>query len=404
MNIVQKIRALSEDYREYTTNALVALVRIKSLSCQEKDVVLACQELMMDADLESVWIDPLGNIIGQMGQGEKSLAFDAHLDVVDTGNLANWDFEPFSAEIRDGYVCGRGSVDQKGGMAAMLTAAKILKDLDIYTDQIIYFVGSVMEEDCDGLCWSFIINEDGIKPNLVVSTEPTDLCIHRGQRGRMEMEVIFRGISAHGSAPERGENAIYKAARACLDLENLNKSLASDDFLGKGSIAVTSISSNGPSLCAIPDEAKLHIDRRLTWGETKDSAVTQVKNVIKNKNVDVNVLYYQEKAYTGLAYGMEKYYPTWKLPKDHFAVKIAAATFRQLFDQKPKIDKWTFSTNGVTINGIYNIPTIGFGPGIEAMAHAPNEKVFIDDVVKASAYYALLALNTGQQDKKDCGK
>lgn len=398
MDVTQKIRALSEDYREYTTNALVELVRIKSLSCREKDVVLACKELMVDAGLEKVRIDALGNIIGQIGQGGKSLAFDAHLDVVDTGNPVNWDFEPFSGEIREGYVCGRGSVDQKSGMAAMLTAAKILRELELNINQTIYFVGSVMEEDCDGLCWSYIINEDGIKPDLVVSTEPTDLCIHRGQRGRMEMEVIFRGVSAHGSAPERGENAIYKAARACLDLETLNTSLASDDFLGKGSLAVTHISSNGPSLCAVPDEAKLHIDRRLTWGETKDTAVAQLKNILKNKAVDVNVLYYKQKAYTGLEYGMEKYYPTWKLPQDHPAVRIGAATFQELFDHKPKIDKWTFSTNGVTINGIYHIPTIGFGPGDEAMAHAPNEKVRIDDVVKASAFYALLAMNTGKQD------
>ena len=102
----------------------------------------------------------------------------------------------------------------------------------------------------------------------------------------------------------------------------------------------------------------------------------------------VDVLQYFEKSYTGLKYGMEKYYPTWIIPEDHKIIRTGIETFQGLFEEKPKVDKWTFSTNGVTINGIYNIPLIGFGPGNEIFAHAPNEAVPIDDLVKASAFYA----------------
>jgi len=109
------------------------------------------------------------------------------------------------------------------------------------------------------------------------------------------------------------------------------------------------------------------------------------------------VLDYKEKAYTGLEYGMEKYYPTWKLPEDHIAVIKAVKSFKQLFNKEPKVDKWTFSTNGVTINGIYGIPTIGFGPGNEVLAHAPNEKVKVDDLVLASAFYAAYAYAIGEE-------
>ncbi len=390
-NTIDKIKEFSEKYRDYTAQNLSKLVRIKSLSKEEKDVQTELKRQMEEAGFDEVKIDGLGNVIGRIGNGKKILAIDGHMDTVDMGNLDNWDFDPLGGEIKDEYVHGRGSVDQEGGPASFVTSGRILKELGFDKDMTIYFVGSVMEEDCDGLCWKYIIEEDGIKPDLVISTEPTNLNIYRGHRGRMEMEVSFYGISSHGSAPERGKNAIYMASRVALEIEKLNERLAYDDFLGKGSITISEIISDSPSLCAVSDFAKIHLDRRLTWGETKESAVKEIEKLIKNMNAEIKVLYYNEKAYTGLEYGMEKYYPTWKIPENHPAVQTGVKTYKELFGKNPKIDKWTFSTNGVTINGIYGIPTIGFGPGNEVLAHAPNEKVAIDDLVKAAAFYAAFA-------------
>ena len=286
---------------------------------------------------------------------------------------------------------GRGTVDQKGGPAAFVTAGKILKELAFEKDLTLYFTGTVIEEDCDGLCWKYLVEEEHIRPDFVVITEPTNLNIYRGHRGRMEIEVSFRGISAHGSAPERGKNAIYMASRACLEIEKLNQRFASDPFLGKGSAAVSEFVSGSPSLCAVSDYAKIHIDRRLTWGETKESAVAEIWEIVKDMDAEVVVLQYEETAYTGLNYGMEKYYPTWKIAEDHPLVLNAVKAYTGLFDKEPLVDKWTFSTNGVTINGCYKIPCIGFGPGNEVLAHAPNEKVPVSDLVTASAFYAALA-------------
>ena len=390
-NKINKIKELAEKYRDYTAENLSKLVRIKSLSKEEKDVQLELKRQMEEAGFDEVKIDGLGNVIGRIGNGKKILAIDGHMDTVDMGNLANWDFDPLGGEIKDGYVHGRGSVDQEGGPASFVTSGRILKELGFDKDMTIYFVGSVMEEDCDGLCWKYIIEEDGIKPDFAISTEPTNLNIYRGHRGRMEMHVSFYGVSSHGSAPERGKNAIYMAARVALEIEKLNERLAYDEFLGKGSITISEIVSESPSLCAVSDYARIHLDRRLTWGETKESAVKEIEELIQGMNAEVTVLNYWEKAYTGLEYGMEKYYPTWKIPEDHYIVRKGASTFKKLFEKDPKIDKWTFSTNGVTINGIYGIPTIGFGPGNEVLAHAPNEKVAIDDLVAASAFYAAFA-------------
>jgi putative selenium metabolism hydrolase len=327
-------------------------------------------------------------VIGRIGTGSRTLAIDGHMDTVDVGNADNWTFNPFSGEIKNGYVHGRGSVDQKGGVAAAVTAGRILKEMGFDRDLTLLVVGSVMEEDCDGLCWKYLVEEEKLRPDFVISTEPTNLNIYRGHRGRMEIVVKFRGVSCHGSAPERGKNAIYMAASAALEIEKLNERLRSDEFLGKGTITISEIRSGSPSLCAVADYAQLHLDRRLTWGETKESATKEIEEIVSGEAAAVEVLHYEEIAYTGLKYGMEKYYPTWKIPADHQAVTTGVQAFRKLFGNDPLVDKWTFSTNGVTINGYYGIPVIGFGPGNEVLAHAPDEKVPVSDLVSASAFYA----------------
>jgi putative selenium metabolism hydrolase len=389
--IFEKINELSEKYRDYTANNLSKLIKIQSFSTDERLVQLELKRQMEEANFDEVKIDGLGNVIGRIGNGKTILAIDGHMDTVELGNLGNWDFEPLGGEIKDGFVHGRGTVDQKGGPASFVTSGRILKELSFDKDMTIYFVGSVMEEDCDGLCWKYIVEEVGIKPDFAISTEPTNLNIYRGHRGRMEMHVSFYGVSSHGSAPERGKNAIYMASRIALEIEKLNENLTYDEFLGRGSVTISEIISKSPSLCAVSDFARIHLDRRLTWGETKESAVKEIEALIEGLNAEVTVLDYHETAYTGLEYGMEKYYPTWKIPEDHQVVQTGVKAYKKLFDKNPKIDKWTFSTNGVTINGYYGVPMIGFGPGNEVLAHAPNEKVAIDDLVISSAFYAAFA-------------
>ncbi|NCC88329.1 MAG: YgeY family selenium metabolism-linked hydrolase [Clostridia bacterium] len=389
--IILKIRELSDKYSGYTAENLSKLVKIKSLSLGEKDVQLELKRQMEEAGFDEVRIDGLGNVIGRIGNGKKVLAFDGHMDTVDLGQLENWDFDPLGGEIKDGFVHGRGTVDQEGGPAAFVTAGRILKELGFDKDMTIYFVGSVIEEDCDGLCWKYIVEEDKIKPDFVVSTEPTNLNIYRGHRGRMEMHVHFYGVSSHGSAPERGKNAIYMASRAALEIEKLNENLKYDEFLGRGSVTISEIVSGSPSLCAVADYARFHLDRRLTWGETKESAVAEIEKVVEGMNAKVEVLDYLETAYTGLEYGMEKYYPTWKMEESHPIVQKGVAAFKKVFEREPLVDKWTFSTNGIMTCGTYGIPTIGFGPGNEVLAHAPNEKVPVSDLVAATAFYAAFA-------------
>ena len=383
----------AKEYSGYTAKNLSALIKHKSLSCQEKEVTSEIKKMMEEAGFDEVKIDGLGNVIGRIGNGKKIIAIDGHIDTVDLGNLDAWEFDPLGGEIKEGFVLGRGTTDQTGGPVAAITAGRILKELGLENDVTLYVTATVMEEDCDGLCWKYIVEEDKIKPDCVIVTEPTNLNIYRGHRGRMEIEISFYGLSAHGSAPERGKNAIYMASRAALEIEKLNERLADDPFLGKGSVTISEFVSSSPSLCAVSDFAKIHLDRRLTWGEDKELALNEVRNIVEGMNAKVELLQYEETAYTGLKYGMEKYYPTWKIEEDHPVIQTGVRAYKELFNQDPVVDKWTFSTNGVTINGMYKIPVIGFGPGNEELAHAPNEKVPIDHLVKASAFYAMFVNN-----------
>jgi len=393
MELSQVIYDKAKEYSDYTAKNLSALIKHKSLSCQEKEVTSEIKKMMEEAGFDEVKIDGLGNVIGRIGNGKKIIAIDGHIDTVDLGNLDAWEFDPLGGEIKEGFVLGRGTTDQTGGPVAAITAGRILKEIGLENDVTLYVTATVMEEDCDGLCWKYIVEEDKIKPDCVIVTEPTNLNIYRGHRGRMEIEVSFHGLSAHGSAPERGKNAIYMASRAALEIEKLNERLADDPFLGKGSVTISEFVSSSPSLCAVSDFAKIHLDRRLTWGEDKELALNEVRNIIEGMNAKVELLQYEATSYTGLKYGMEKYYPTWKIEEDHPVIQTGVKAFKELFNQDPVVDKWTFSTNGVTINGIYKIPVIGFGPGNEELAHAPNEKVPIEHLIKASAFYAMFVNN-----------
>jgi len=368
------------------------IVALPSLSGQEEAVVRRVAREMEAVGFDEVVIDPLGNVLGRIGNGPRVIAFDAHLDTVDVTDRDQWECDPFTGKLENGKVFGRGAVDQKAGMAGMVYAGAVMKELDLLDGLQVWMVGSVMEEDCDGLCWHHILQEKTLAPELVVSTEPTGLRLNRGQRGRMEIRVRVKGRSCHGSMPHLGDNAIYRITPAVRAIEELNGRLKEDPFLGKGTCTVTWIGSQGPSLCAVPDQAEFHIDRRLTTGETRESALAEVEAAMSTAGVDAEVfiLQYEEKSWTGLVYPMEKYYPTWVLDEGHPALAAAGRAFTRVTDRRPEVSRWTFSTNGVAITGLHGVPCFGFGPGQEDIAHTANEFVPVEDVLTACAFYAAL--------------
>jgi len=366
------------------------LIAIKSISSHEGPAVERIGEEMTRCRFDDVRIDPMGNILGRIGKGKAVIAYDAHVDTVDVGNPENWTVDPFRGAMHDGIIYGRGACDMKGALASIVHAGKLIRELGLEGDYTLYVVGSVQEEDCDGLCWQYIITEDGLRPDVVVITEPTDLGIYRGHRGRMEIEVRTRGISCHGSAPERGVNAVYKMAPIIRDIELLNERLTGEPFLGKGSITVSEIRSTSPSLCAVADSSTIHLDRRLAATDSLESAVKEIRELesVRQAGAEVVVLDYAVPSWKGLTYPTRKYYPTWLLAEDHPLLKAGIAAYAELFGQPPSIGRWVFSTNGVSIMGRHGIPCIGFGPGNEIHAHMASEQIPVEHLVRAMAWYA----------------
>ncbi len=386
--IIKRAEALKPEMSKFLRD----MIAIPSESCQEEKVILRIKEEMLSVGFDKVEIDPMGNILGYIGTGKRLIAMDAHIDTVGVGEIGNWNVDPYEGSEDDEVIVGRGASDQEGGMASMVYAGKIIKDMGLDKDYTLLVTGTVQEEDCDGLCWQYIIEESKIRPEFVVSTEPTSCNIYRGHRGRMEIKISTHGISCHGSAPERGENAIYKMGPIINELKALHENLHYDEFLGKGSLTISEIFFSSPSRCAVADGCTISVDRRLTDGETWENAIQEIKNLpsVKEAKADVSLYEYSRPSYTGLEYPTECFFPTWVLEEEHPACQALVDSYTNLFDEKPKVDKWTFSTNGVSIMGRYGIPVVGFGPGHEDQAHAPNECTWKSELVKCAAMYALI--------------
>lgn len=393
MNInYQQILKRAEFFSKDIFAFLRDMIAIPSESGDEEAVIQRIKKEMEKVGFDRTEIDPMGNLMGFIGDGKHIIAIDGHIDTVGIGDPNQWKHDPLTGYEDDELIFGRGASDQEGGIASAVYAGKIIKDLDLENDYTLVVTATIMEEDCDGLCWTNILKDTDLRPEFVVITEPTSCRIYRGHRGRMEIKVSTTGVSAHGSAPERGENAIYKMAPIIFELEQLNQQLKDHDFLGKGSLTVSEIFSESPSRCAVADGCSISIDRRLTLGETIESALAEIASLeaVKNADAKVEVYKYDKFSYTGYRCQADSYFPTWLIEDDHPVTESLVESYKKVFGEDPIVDKWTFSTNGVSIMGMHGIPCIGFGPGHEDQAHAPNERTWKKELVKAAAMYAAI--------------
>lgn len=248
----------------------------------------------------------------------------------------------------------------------------------------------VQEEPCEGMAMRAIVEEGGLWPSFVILGEPSDLQVAVGQRGRMEMRVITQGRACHASAPELGDNALVAASRVIFGVELLASQLGEDPALGKGSIAVTGIRCTADSHNVIPDRCELIIDRRLTMGETRERALSEVRQIMEREGVKgiVTVADYEHTTYTGHVSRGQEFYPPWLMARDAPLVKTVVKSLEKALGTRPRLKVWRFSTDGTYTRGVAGIPTIGFGPGEERLAHTADEHVRMADVLAAVDGYA----------------
>lgn len=368
------------------------LVALPSPSRGER---LACERVVREMEtlgFDEVLLDDMGNVLGRLGAGPRTIAFDAHIDTVGISRPTLWRFDPFKGQTAGGTLFGRGASDQKGGLATLVHGIAQVVKLGVPEDLTLWVTATVNGEDCVGLAWQYLIREFGLNPEAVVIAMPSHLGICRGQRGRLEIEISTEGVSTHGSQPDRGANAIVAMAPIVRAITRMHAQLSQDhDMLGRGSAAVTGISADSPSFTAIPDGCTIHVDRRLTIGETAESALEEVKALpeVQGAGAEVRLLNYAEPSWRGFQYPTDKIFPAWETAGESPAFQAAQITARGVLGREPRLHRSAFSSHGCATAGLFHIPTIGFGPANEKDSHTVNDQISLAQLQPAMAFYSL---------------
>lgn len=390
---VNEIQSRVAAQSEKIITFLREIVAIPSMESQLKDVGERIIAEMRELGYDEARFDKMGNIVGRIGNGDKVIVMDSHVDTVGIGDPAEWEWDPFEGKVEDGVLFARGACDEKGSTPGMIYGPAIARDLGLLDGWTVYYFGN-MEEWCDGIAPNTFVEVDpAVKPDFVVIGEPTKMQVYRGHKGRVEMRVVAKGKSAHAASNHLGDNAIYKLLPIIAGIRDLEPELGDDPFLGHGKITVSDMTVQTPSINAVPDEAIIYIDRRLTFGEDKDAAIQQVRDLIPAEFADsvvVEELFYDEPSYTGFVFPVDKYFPAWAYPQDHPLVQAGHKAVELIGLPPYERENWEFSTNGIYWAGKAGIPSIGFGPGDEVTAHTVLDSVSLDDVVKATEFYAIL--------------
>jgi len=335
----------------------------------------------------------MGNIMGRIGSGKRVIVYDSHIDTVGVGDPAEWKWDPFVGKVEDGVLYARGACDEKGSTPGMVHGLAIARDLGLLEGWTAYYFGN-MEEWCDGIAPNtFVAVDPAVRPDFVVIGEPTKMNVYRGHKGRLEMKVTAKGKSAHAASNHLGENAIYKLLSVIAGIRDLEPKLGDHPFLGHGKITVSDMHVQTPSINAVPDEAVIFIDRRMTFGESKEEVKKQVEDLIPAEfkdSVKVEELFYDEPSYTGFVFPVDKYFPAWAYEETHPLVQAGQKARLAIGLADAPSGKWNFSTNGIYWAGKAGIPSIGFGPGDEETAHTVRDSVPLADMVKATEFYAIL--------------
>ena len=363
-------------------------IRVRSYSDEEGDVARLIEKKMKELDYDEVYIDRVGNVVGRVGNGPTVIHFDSHMDNVRVHDEADWIAPPFGAEIVDGMVYGRGSVDMKGGLAASVFAAALAKKAGLPEGVTVYVTASVCEEYCDGVCLEHFYGDSGVKPDYCVICEPSDNVITLGHTGKFQARIFTHGVSAHGSAPEKGVNAVYEMAEIISRVEALNEKLRATP--GGGTVVLSHISCETASLNAVPDECEIYLDRRLRPGETVEGVKEELDALVAGKRAEWAPGTLRHTSWTGAELVYEPIHEPWQIEEDAPLTRKCNEAFEAEFGEKPaRYDFWDFGTNAV-VPVAMGVPTIGFGPGEYKLAHMTNEHCDPKKVVSACRFYARL--------------
>lgn len=360
------------------------LIRIPSLSGNEKEVASFIARTMHTLDFEEVAIDAYGSVVGTIHgkRAGKHLLLDAHIDTVGVENPQLWHYDPFGGVIENGRLYGRGTSDMKGALSAMLVAAH---DFGREFAGTLSVSCTVCEECFEGFAARLVAQT--VRPDMVIVGEASDLTIKRGQRGRAELVLKTYGTSCHSSNPEKGDNALVSMIRLLPSVFELEE--PAHPILGKGIMVPTDIiSSPYPGMSVIPDVCTVTFDRRTLVGETEESVLKPIQDLIDTYasiKASVSIAEGSMTTYTGKTITGKRFFPAWLLKKTH---PLVAAAIEAL--PEAELNHYNFCTNASHFAAEAHIPTIGYGPSQENLAHTVDEYIELEQLLGARGGYLRL--------------
>jgi putative selenium metabolism hydrolase len=393
---IAEIRARVQAAQEDIIRFMCDICAIPSMEGKIGDVGKRIIAEMNKLGYDEARFDKMGNTVGRIGNGPKTIVFDSHIDTVGVGDPGEWEWDPFVGKVQDGVLYARGACDEKGSTPGMIHGLAMARDLGLLDGYTAYYFGN-MEEWCDGIAPNAFVEVDpGVKPDFVIIGEPTKMQVYRGHKGRIELKITAQGRSAHAASHYLGDNAVYKMAGVIAAIRDLDRrmrfGMGHHPVQGYASIAVTDVSARTASINAVPDQFTIYIDRRITLNEPREEVIAQIRGLIPDylqDEIHVEELFYDTPSYTGFVFPVPKFYPPWLLDDAHPLTQAGQRTVEALWGEQRLLGTWDFSTNGTYWAGKAGIPAIGFGPGDEKFAHTILEQVPLEEVVKSTEFYAL---------------
>lgn len=394
----EDLRALVDDSREALYGLARRLVCAASPSGQEREVADLVYAEMQALGYHDVWRDEIGNVVGRVRGGEGlTTCLNAHMDIVDPGDVSHWQHGPFDGQVSGGRLWGRGATDTKGALAAQVYAGGLLCRAGLTPAGDVY-VAAMVGEEAGGFGMQHLLS--WLRPDLAVIGEPSGNALRRGHRGRFELVLTWRGRSGHASAPERALNPYYSMARFVLALQHAPMTLHAD--LGASTVAPTLSRIDQTSSNVIPSELVLHLDWRSVPGETVAGALALIERLLAETS-DPGVVATVEPAkrpvlsYTGLERTPLSAFSSFVVAPDDPRLQHAQRIVARTLGRAPEVGVWKFTTDGGHLDtaGVW---CLGFGPGEERLAHVVDEYVELEQVSEATLGYTGLALELGRRD------
>ena len=373
------------------------LIQERSYSGEEAGVAGILEAWMRSRGFDDVRIDRYGNIVGCI-KGKrpgKKILFDGHIDTVPVTDESVWQFPPFGGTIHEGKIYGRGTTDMKGAVAAFVSAAaNYAEDTGKDFPGEVYVAGVVHEECFEGVAAREISKH--VKPDYVVIAEASELNLKIGQRGRAEIVLETFGVPCHSANPEKGVNSVYKMAQVIGAIRTLKPT--HHPVLGYGILELTDIKSSPyPGASVVPEYCRATYDRRLLVGETKESVLAPIQEMLdklmaEDPQLKAKVSYAvgKEMCYTKETIEGERFFPGWVFDSDEPFIQDVYAKLKEK-GFNPQITQYNFCTNGSHYAGEAGIKTIGLGPSRENLAHTVDEHIEMEQLTQvAQCYYSVI--------------